>query len=405
MPFFKKARNKRRTTMIGLVFLFTLAMVLSGTSYAAVTSVPVALRIDQVFTKNSSAPGVNSGFSYTLTSLNEGNPMPVGSISGIYSFTIDGTSSKNIDTIFFPYTGIYRYEIKGNTHPASFGYTYDNEVYSLTVYVRQTADGLSTDITARKSDGSKVGRIAFINTYTPLPSRQEVMVDPPVKKTVSGNPSKSSTFSFLLTPKSGANPMPEGSVNGVKTITITGSGKKDFGTWVYTGEGMFQYTISEVDTGESRYTYDTNVYTITDVVRDRNGQLEVTRTVTNRWNKEVESCIFINDYSGGGSGNGGNIGSSNGNSINSGPGIGLLQNKVPGAGVPQLDETQNAGTQEGDYPGGVYEAGVPKTGDPVNYEFYKTMFWGSALAALCCMIYLILTGRRKKPETEGSLGR
>lgn len=396
MPFLQKAQNKRITTMVCLFFLFILVMVLPRAAYAAVTSVPVTLRIDQVFIKNSSALGMNSVFSYTLTSMDRGNPMPAGSISGIYSFTVDGTGSKNIDPIFFSNTGIYHYEIKGNPFSSASGYSYDNEVYYLTVYVRQPDDHLLTEVTVQKSDGSKVGRVEFKNIYTPLASKPEIMVDPPVKKTVSGNPSKTSTFTFLLTAKSVENPMPEGSVNGVKAITIAGSGKKDFGTWKYTREGTYYYTISEVDSRQSRYTYDTTVYTITDVVRDVNGQLEVTRTVTNGSNKQVESCIFINKYSGGSSGNGRNPGSSYVNDADSG---------IPKSGSPQTGLPETDVSQTGVPKAGLPQFGMPKTGDYNSYGFYATMFWGSFMAVVCCILYLIFAGRRKTEERAKAIDR
>lgn len=407
MPFLQKAQNKRITTMVCLFFLFILVMALPRAAYAGVTSVPVTLRIDQVFTKNSSALGVNSVFSYTLTSMDGGNPMPAGSISGIYSFTVDGTDSKNIDPIFFNKTGIYRYEIKGNPFSSASGYSYDNEVYSLTVYVRQPADHLVTEVTVQKSDGSKVGRIEFKNTYTPLASKPEIMVDPPVKKTVSGNPSKTSTFTFLLTAKSGENPMPEGSVNGVKTITIAGSGKRDFGTWKYTREGTYYYTISEVDSRQSRYTYDTTVYTITDVVKDVNGQLEVMRTVTNGSNKQVESCIFINKYSGGSSGGGSGPGGGGGSSGGKGPGVSVndADAGVPKAGAPQTGVPDTDVSETGIPKAGLPQIGIPKTGDFSRFGLYTIMFWGSFMAAACCIIYLIFAGRRKTEETAKTIDR
>lgn len=412
MHFLQKVQDKR-TTAVCLFFLFILAMVMAlpAAAYAAVTSVPVTLPIDQVFTKNSSALGVNSVFSYTFASLDAGNPMPAGSISGVYSFTVNGTGSKNMDPVSFSNTGIYRYEIKGNTSSSAAGYRYDSEVYSVTVYVRRPDDHLVTEVIVQKSDGSKVSNIKFENTYTPLASKPEIMAGPPVKKTVSGNPPRTSTFTFLLTAKNRANPMPEGSVNGVKTMTIAGSGKKDFGTWIYTREGTYYYTISEENTGESRYTYDTTVYTITDIVKDVDGRLEVTRTVTNGSNKQVESCIFINKYSSGssgGRGNGGNSGRGKG-SVN-GPGIGLPQigvpqtgvpqTGVPGAGAPQTDGSLTSGPKAG-----ASQTGVPKTGDQIRYGFYTAMFWGSAAAAACCIIFLICTGRCKKEESASSPDR
>jgi len=60
--------------------------------------------------------------------------------------------------------------------------------------------------------------------------------------------------------------------------------------------------ISEENTGETGYTYDKTIYTITDVVEDEDGQLIVTRKVTNNDKKQVTACAFQNRYSAGGSG-------------------------------------------------------------------------------------------------------
>ena len=64
-----------------------------------------------------------------------------------------------------------------------------------------------------------------------------------------------------------------------------------------------------MNNGETGYTYDTTVYTITDNVTDVNGQLTVARTVTNAANKPVDSYDFINKYTSvrGASGPGGGI--------------------------------------------------------------------------------------------------
>jgi sortase B len=55
-----------------------------------------------------------------------------------------------------------------------------------------------------------------------------------------------------------------------------------------------------VNTGETGYTYDTVTYTITDTVSEEDGQLKVSRVVTNEQNKQVTSLTFINKYSSGG---------------------------------------------------------------------------------------------------------
>lgn len=391
--------------------------------YAEADSAAVTLYVDQVFIKNSSTSDVNHVFSYDLISLDTG-PMPQGSLNSIYSFTAAGTGVKDIGPITFSDTGIYRYEIKGNQSVPARGYSYDTQVYSVTVYVTQTGVNLSAEIVVKKSDGSKAGSIRFVNMYTPIASDPDIMVDPPVKKTVSGNPSAASNFTFSLTAQDKANPMPEGSADGIKHITIYGSGEEDFGTWSYTREGTYYYTISEVVAAGTNYTYDRSVYTITDVVRDIDGQLEVTRTVTNGANKQVESCIFINKYNGGsgsggsgsdggGSGSGGGpgrpgvsgssngpgvSGSSNGPEISGngggpGPDGGLRPNDGPDFGTG-FDGSPGSEAGGGSNASGVI--GVPKTGDEINYQRYEGMLWISSVVAAGSMIYLILAARQRK---------
>jgi pilin isopeptide linkage protein len=89
----------------------------------------------------------------------------------------------------------------------------------------------------------------------------------PVYKVLSGIPAASETFTFRLTALNNA-PMPAGTVNGVRTTTITlspyiGSGSSTFGTIVYTAVGDYQYTISEVAGTNPDFVYDTTVYDLT----------------------------------------------------------------------------------------------------------------------------------------------
>lgn len=308
MPYLQKPYYNK-IILFWLLFVSFLVMRFPMTSYAASDSVSVQLSVNQIFTKNTSALGVNHIFFYQFTPLEVGNPMPPGSNNSTYTFTIGGTSQKDFSPITFFDTGLYQYQIKADLSDTSAGYVYDDEIYIVSVYVKRSGSDLIADcLIMRKSSGKKVSAVLFEHSYTPHPSNPRLMVDPPVKKTVSGAPPKSSVFVFTLMPKDPANPMPSGSINGVKTVTITGSGEKEFGTWQYTREGTYYYTISELNTGESKYIYDTAVYTITDMVKDVNGQLTVNRVVTNRSNKPVSACIFINKYKGG-SGGGGTGGS------------------------------------------------------------------------------------------------
>jgi pilin isopeptide linkage protein len=89
---------------------------------------------------------------------------------------------------------------------------------------------------------------------------------------------------------------------------ITGSGVSKFGTWSYKKAGTYFYKVSEVNTGEKGYTYDTTVYTITDTVTEANGKLVQSRVIVDNLNKRTESLNFKNKYNNGPGGNGGNNG-------------------------------------------------------------------------------------------------
>ncbi len=123
-----------------------------------------------------------------------------------------------------------------------------------------------------------------------------VTVDPPVEKRVEGNPSEDSTFMFELKAEDSMNPMPAGSENGVKTITIDGAGKTEFGEWAYTEPGTYKYTIREIDTKNKRYDYDETVYNYVDTTFYEDGELKVDTEITDAQGNEVTEIVFTNVY-------------------------------------------------------------------------------------------------------------
>lgn len=84
----------------------------------------------------------------------------------------------------------------------------------------------------------------------------------PVYKQVVGDmPKTDEAYTFSLNAVDGA-PMPDGSVNGTKTVQITGEGNTSFGQISYTELGEYHYTISETKGSNQRYTYDKTVYSV-----------------------------------------------------------------------------------------------------------------------------------------------
>ncbi|MGL6200572.1 MAG: Spy0128 family protein [Lachnospiraceae bacterium] len=293
MGVLKNIREKQ-LILFGMLLVIMLPMLFPQSANAA-SMADVTLEVEQVFTKPEDSNAADT-FTYTLMALESSNPMPVGSSGNTYTFPISGTDKVELGTITCSTTGTYSYEITQSVSVEQTGYTYDTQVYTVWVYAKYVDGDLKTEVVVINDKGVKVSAITFANTYAPLTSDPDIMVDPAVKKTVNGTPSEDGTFIFKLEAENKSNPMPTGSEDGVKLMTIMGEGEEDFGTWSYTEIGTYHYTVSELNNDESGYTYDTTIYTITDLVTDADGQLEVTRTVTNVNNEPVDSYDFVNQY-------------------------------------------------------------------------------------------------------------
>ena len=354
---------------------------------------PGKIIVSQIF--NNSYPEADGTFTYRLESLVTGAPMPEGSLAGVYTFTITGTRSEELVLPAYNYQRYFVYNLYQVIGAEKPGYTYDRRVYRIEVQINA---GLDMSIVAVGEDGKKVESITFENSFGLLPSDPSLMVDPPVVKTVFGNPGRSSIFTFRLEAHDASNPMPPGSVNGVKTLSITGSGSGEFGVWSYVSAGTYYYSISEVNTGESGYTYDTAVYTITDMVRAENGQLVLNRVVTNNTNRQVTSCIYNNYYSGG------NPYYPPSTPVTPTPapvtpGPGVVVTDPPVTPTPE-DEPDLTDLDDTDVPYARIEPddtpayGVPKTGDDSKADLFIALFVSGGIVAAGAVLYLAALGKR-----------
>lgn len=121
--------------------------------------------------------------------------------------------------------------------------------------------------------------------------------DPPVQKRILGDkPENPASFTFILTAKDGSYPMPAGSNGTTKEITIKGAGSEEFGEIVFTKPGKYAYTVSEKNDGITGYTYDKTIYTITYTVEQKDGELSVSKTISDNNNSEVSVVEFTNNY-------------------------------------------------------------------------------------------------------------
>lgn len=135
--------------------------------------------------------------------------------------------------------------------------------------------------------------LKITNIYEPRVPLDDI----PIKKKVEGNPSEKAKFTFVLKAKDPSYPMPEGSANGVKEITITGSGDTNFGKINFTKPGEYVYTIHEINEGLSGYTYDKTVYTITFHVTEDEDGLHTEASIVNSKGEPVKEIVFTNKYS------------------------------------------------------------------------------------------------------------
>lgn len=259
----------------------------------------IEITVEQFLDAKNTNETIDKSIHYLLKSQNSQFPMPVGSENGQYSFAMRATQNKNI-SFSFNKAGIYEYELSPVEMSTSRGFAVDTQKYLITICVRNAqSGGFNTDVFIVREDGNKVSRITYNHAYSPLRTQRELMVDPPVKKRIRSiydKPSMDAKFYFTLTAQNKNQPMPEGSKDGKKVMMILGEGEKDFGTWNYVSAGTYFYEISENKLGDRGYRYDTQVYTIRDVVEDIDGQLVLNRTVTNAANEEVVACDFVNTY-------------------------------------------------------------------------------------------------------------
>lgn len=128
------------------------------------------------------------------------------------------------------------------------------------------------------------------NTYIP-PVTVNV---PSVEKIVEGKNAPKTTFKFSLKSEQNA-PMPSGSNNGTRIISVNGSGTASFGKITFDSCGIYKYTVSEQIGGGNGWGYDTSNYLLTYTVTEKNNKLKAECKITKN-GKTVKEIKFINRY-------------------------------------------------------------------------------------------------------------
>ena len=401
-----KTKNKNIWALSVTAAFMLLALIVMAQSVAHAASKPVKITVSQIFSASSAPAG--DVFTYILKPIGTGVPMPAYSGTRGYAFSIAGNGSVEIGPLTYGSQGVYRYEIFQEIDSYKSGYSYDRRTFAVEVHVDEE---LRAAVVAFVDIDRKVNNIAFENGYKAMASDPKLMVDPPVRKTVTGEPDRDSVFIFKLIAQNPSNPMPSGSANGIKTMSITGSGFAEFGVWSYDKAGVYHYTVYEENTGEKGYTYDAAVYSIADIVTEENGRLVLSRAVTNELNKRVSTLDFENKYStlnrvlGTGPIRNDDPNRDSDITDDGNPGGGLNLNNIPDDGSPG-GGAPGGGAQGGSPGGGSAGSGGktgvngPKTGDDMNAALYiALLILGGALSAGTA-ICLAAAGKKGKRGGE-----
>ena len=251
-----------------------------------------------VFTNDYNPNATSAGFQ--AKKVLEGRDLTAGEFSfelkdsnGTVVKTATNAADGTVDfgQLSFTEPGTYTYtatEVKGD----DVHITYDANAITYTVTVSDAGGHLSASVTS-------TGDATFTNTYK---GAEPVWIDPPVQKVIkapTGTKPAVATFTFQMKAITEGAPMPEGSVDGVKTMEITGAGTKEFGKTTYTEVGTYVYEITEVKGNAEGYTYDTAIYTLTvEVTEGADGNLVAKETYTDANGKVVKSATatFTNTY-------------------------------------------------------------------------------------------------------------
>lgn len=206
--------------------------------------------------------------------------------------TNDAQGDIRFDQLSFPLPGTYVYTVSERDVTVP-GITKDGTVTTITYTVKDVdhAGRLKVvDKTVTRSDGKTANGIRFDNTYNP----QGVGCTLGGVKTIinadtaTNRIPRDGEFTFELTSHDGA-PMPEGSKDGVKTVTNTGTGFT-FGRMDYDKPGTYVYTVTEQAGRDPTIGYSTQAYDVTVTVTDQGGMLSASA------DRQTNDIRFDNTY-------------------------------------------------------------------------------------------------------------
>ncbi|MGI6735899.1 MAG: InlB B-repeat-containing protein [Anaerovoracaceae bacterium] len=225
------------------------------------------------------------------------------------SLLLTASADDNVITFTYKPTPTYEYTVqyldKDTGAAVSDAYTFSDIAQIMTVIAKDLDGYTAAQIYGRGDTGNTTIHLYYAKNDTSITAG-----DPPVVKKVTGDkPAQDAAFTFTMaalpddsTLPAGmtAMPMPGGASEQSVTAVVKGSGSTEFGDLTFTEPGTYVYRVTENNTGDRHYRYDTSEYLLTYVVtRDANGKLACTRTLTKDGAPVTEAAVtFINRYQG-----------------------------------------------------------------------------------------------------------
>lgn len=159
-------RNRKRR----IKFWVTLCCVLvfqNITVRAAEQSAEVTVPVEQVFTTEQIVPAdLNRSFSYQMQAVKPLDPMPEGSENGRLEFRLKDNQQVQLGPIRYQHGGVYEYEIRQIIATKEQNYSYDEQIYHVSVYVENTTDEkMVCQIIVENEKGEKTDGVIFRNSY------------------------------------------------------------------------------------------------------------------------------------------------------------------------------------------------------------------------------------------------
>jgi pilin isopeptide linkage protein len=284
-----------------VILLLAACFAIPEQAVSASGNTPVAVFIPAEVVISGDSPGTDTVFHLCMERMTEGIPAPAET-----TLAVTGAGRVTFGPVQFNAPGDYQYRIFELQENAEH-YICDSCVYLVTVRIFSDAQGLLTSEIwmAKQGETAKSASAIFTNHYQngtgegTVSGKYPAVIDPLVQKKVSaGSPPAASMFLFVLKADSPICPMPDGSIGGVRTVSIYGTGTGDFGKIVYYSPGIYSYTCYEVNTGIAGYTYDASIFAMKVVVTESDGRLSAIRTVSKEGIPQAETFVFDNVYSG-----------------------------------------------------------------------------------------------------------